>query len=72
MRQTSLEESVLHSRMTNGTTDGRCPSSNGRLINNQQHLVIFSSISLNGLIDFVSLLTCDGIDALLHKIDQLR
>ena len=68
MCQTSLEESVLRSRMAIGTTDGRCPSSNGRLRHDQQHLIIISFISLNGLINFVSSLARDGIDALLRKI----
>ena len=33
---------VLRSNMTIGTTDGRCPKSNGCLINDQQHLNIIS------------------------------
>ena len=59
---------VLRSRMRIGTTDGRCSSSNGRLIYDQQHLIIISFISLNGIIDFVSSLDRDGIDALLRNI----
>ena len=65
MCQTSLEESVLRIRMTIGTTDGRCTSSNVLLIHDQQHIYF---ISLNGLIEFVSSLARNGIDSLLRKI----
>ena len=66
--QTSLEESVLRSSVEIWKTYGRCSSSNGRLIYYQQHIIIMSFISVNGLIDFVSSLAHNGIDALLRKI----
>ena len=72
LRQTSLEESVLRLSIRNGTTEGHCQSSNGCLIHDQQHLIIIYFISLNGLINFVSLLARDGIDALLRKIYKIH
>ena len=59
---------IVRSGMTIGTTDGNYPSFNGRLIHDQQHLLIIYFISLNILIDFVSSLTSDRIDARLRKI----
>ena len=54
--------------MTIANTDGCFPSFNAGLIHDQQHQIIIYFLSLNGLIDFVSSLARDGIDALLRKI----